>query len=95
MKLHFRQNLIYLRKRHGYSQITLADEIGVSRSVIGAYEEGRSMPPAENLIRLADLFGVTVDAILRADLYKQGVKLENLSVEERLARIEVWISKHK
>jgi transcriptional regulator with XRE-family HTH domain len=73
MKLHFKENLIYLRKKNGYSQIGLASEIGITKGVIGSYEEGRAMPAAENLIKLACLFGVTVDAILQKDL-SEGVK---------------------
>lgn len=90
MKLHFRENLIYLRKKQGYSQIELANEIGCARGALAAWEEGRSMAKVENLIQLSSLFGLTLEALLQKDV-SEGVELPDLSVEERLAKIEHFI----
>ena len=52
------KNLQRLRKENGFTQQSLADEIGIKRSNIGAYEEGRAEPPMQVLITLRDLYGL-------------------------------------
>ena len=44
----FKDNLISMRKIHGYSQDELADKIGVSRQTLSKYETGESLPDIEN-----------------------------------------------
>lgn len=53
-----------LRKKNGFSQDKLAKLCGVSKSSISHYEIGDTPPPLDILIRLADLYDVTVDYIL-------------------------------
>ena len=60
----FRDMLVYLRKRNGYSQQELAQLIGVSRSAIGMYEAGEREPSFEVLEALADTFNVNMDTLL-------------------------------
>ena len=55
----FKDNLISMRKIHGYSQDELADKIGVSRQTLSKYETGESLPDIERCRLLADVFGVT------------------------------------
>lgn len=62
------QNIRYLRKQKGLTQEGLAKEIGVTRSVIGAYEEGRAEPKIKTMIRMAEFFHVTVDQMVDEDL---------------------------
>lgn len=61
------KNLRYLRKSKGISQDKLGESLGISRHNIGAYEEGRSMPSFENILEIADHFGISADALGRAD----------------------------
>ena len=59
------ENLIKkFRKRAGYSQKEVADELHVTPSAVSSWEAGRYSPDQGNLSALADLFGVTVDALL-------------------------------
>ncbi len=53
-----------LRKKHGYKQDEIADMLGVKNSAVSKWECGRTMPDAEALVFLADLYGVSVDHIL-------------------------------
>lgn len=64
------QNIRILREDKGFSQEQLADELGITRARLGAYEENRNQPPIEMLILLSDYFKVSVDALIRADLKK-------------------------
>jgi transcriptional regulator with XRE-family HTH domain len=58
------QNIRFLRKRMGLTQEKFATLLGVKRSLIGAYEEGRAVPPAENLAKLAQVFDISLDQLL-------------------------------
>lgn len=52
------------RKRRGFSQEKLADLVGVSRQAVTKWEAGQSAPSTENLFRLAQVLGTTVDLLL-------------------------------
>lgn len=52
------------RRRCGMSQEKLAELVGVSRQAVTKWEGGQSAPNTENLFRLAEIFGVTVDLLL-------------------------------
>lgn len=64
------KNIRHLRKLKGLTQETLAENLKVSRSRIGSYEEGRSAPTIEFLIQLSDFFRLPIDILLRNDLTK-------------------------
>lgn len=66
--LHLPANLKYLRKSKGFTQAQLAEKIGLKRSLIGAYEEGRSEPRLATLLHLAHFFEVNIDALVSTDL---------------------------
>ncbi len=61
----FSEKLIDLRRREGWSQERLADELGVTRQSVSKWELGTAMPELGKLIALSDLFGVTVDYLVR------------------------------
>lgn len=60
----FADNLIALRKYHNYSQEELAEKIGVSRQTMSKYETGESLPDIEKCKLLADVFSVSIDALI-------------------------------
>ncbi len=70
----FSKNLRALRVRTNLSQEQLAEQLGVTRSRIGSYEEGRSEPGLEMLIQLASFFKLPIDALIRTDLSRSGNK---------------------
>lgn len=53
-----------LRKEQGISQETLAEQVGVSRQAVGKWEQGLSLPSTENLLALAQIFGVSADELI-------------------------------
>ena len=53
-----------LRAKRNLTQQQVADHIGCSSVVYSRYENGIRQPSIEVILRLADLFGVTVDALL-------------------------------
>jgi len=56
--------LIEYRKKAGYSQEELADEIGVSRQAVSKWERCESSPDTDNLIALARLYHVSLDDLV-------------------------------
>ena len=66
-----RDNIRLLRKRKGWTQQDLADQTGLKRSLIGAYEEGRAEPSVEKLIGFSEVFNVAVDDLIGINLSEQ------------------------
>lgn len=56
--------LAALRKRKGLTQEALAARLGVSTSAVGNWEAGLRRPRYENLRRLAQVLGVSVDELM-------------------------------
>lgn len=59
--------LIELRKANGYSQEALGEKLGVSRQAISKWERGESSPDTDNLISLAEIYGITLDELINPD----------------------------
>ena len=55
------QQLHVLRRARGWSQPELATKVDISAAMIGRYERGEMMPPADVIAKLAEAFGVTMD----------------------------------
>ncbi len=55
-----------LRRRKGLTQLALAERLGVSKSVISAYENEVHLPPYDVLLKLSRIFGVSTDYLLGA-----------------------------
>ena len=53
-----------LREAQGLSQSELAAKLGVNRSAVSRWESGEKNPELTNLVRMADLFDVTLDYLL-------------------------------
>ena len=53
-----------LRRKKKYSQEYVAEHMNVSRQAVSKWEKNLSIPDTKNLIRLADLFGVSVEYLM-------------------------------
>ena len=67
MNVEIAQRLAELRRARGFSQEGLAAELGLSRQAVSKWERAESAPDMGNLMALADLYGVTIDELLRVD----------------------------
>ena len=80
----FSENLKTLRKTRGLSQEELAVRLNVVRQTISKWEKGLSVPDADMLIRIAEVFEVSVSEILGAKLDNEN----NINIlAEQLSRI--------
>ena len=64
MNVNFCKNFVILRKMHGYTQETIAEECGVSRQAIAKWETGASLPDMYKLVDIAKLFDVSIDDLV-------------------------------
>ena len=76
MNIQIADRLIQLRKSHGFSQETLADKLGISRQAVSKWERAEASPDTDNLIALAEIYGMTLDQLLDTskDTYVVGGK---------------------
>ncbi len=79
--VNFGNNLKTLRLREGMTQANLAQKLGITKSVISAYETGLRLPSYDVLIHIAKLFKVSTDYLLGIE-NKQEIDLSGLSAEE-------------
>ncbi|WP_416327534.1 DUF5680 domain-containing protein [[Eubacterium] hominis] len=63
--MNLEDRLQLLRKRNGYSQEQLSEKIGIARQTISKWENGQAIPELNGLIRLSELYGVTIDRIVK------------------------------
>ena len=65
MNISFANRLLEYRKQHNLSQEELADKIGVSRQAVSKWERAEATPDTDNLILLAEIYGVTLDELIK------------------------------
>ena len=76
------------RKKHGLSQEKVAEFIGVSRQAVTKWEMNQSIPSTENLLKIAEIFGITVDMLISKEEEENSsadlCKTENIRKTDRL-----------
>ena len=77
------------RKRAGYTQQTFADALGVTRSLLAAWEVGRVWPSAGWLPKMADLLCCDIDALYERPVEDEAEK--DLSTPLRSAQDDMGI----
>lgn len=60
----FGARLRQLRQQHGLTQMTVAERLCIDRTTYNKYEAGKVSPDHQGLVKLAAMFGVTVDHLL-------------------------------
>lgn len=82
------RNIRALREKKGLTQRALADSVLVSFQAISAWERGLSIPDLENAVRLANYFGVSVDALLTQSGKELFVGIDGDSVKTEFVLFE-------
>ena len=54
-----------LRVKNKLSQEKLAEKLGLSRQSISKWEQGYALPDTDNLLKLSELYGISVDTLLK------------------------------
>ena len=58
------ENLYRLRKAHHYTQQEISDLLNISRQAYSNYETSKRTPDLDSLMRLADIYGVSLDQLV-------------------------------
>lgn len=86
----FADKLIELRKKSGWSQEELAEQMHVTRQSVSKWEGAQSVPDLEKIVRLSELFGVSTDYLLKDEIEEteytgfaeEPSKIRRVSMEE-------------
>lgn len=62
-----KENLVMLRGINGYSQEEIAEKINISRQAYAKWETGATVPDIEKCSKLAEIYGVTVDSLIKTE----------------------------
>ena len=73
------ENIRFLRKKKGWTQEKFSKKIGIKRSLVGAYEEGRSDPRLDNILK-NDVSNLSEDDYLKSQ--DQKVKVLSITVDK-------------
>lgn len=81
------QQLKANRERLGLTQEDVAQRIFVSRQTMSSWETGKTYPDVQSLLLLSNLFGVSIDSLVKGDvetmketIVEDAVKMERLSL---------------
>lgn len=82
-----------LREGRGWSQRALSQELRISKSMVAKYEGGVHAPTVNLLVRLAGLFGVSLDSLLGRDvrdprLVRCLLKIQDMDEGSRVAVVD-------
>ena len=61
------QRLKIRRKELGFTQDYVAAELGITRQTMSNWENGRSYPDIERIIRLSELYNLSLDELLKGE----------------------------
>lgn len=70
------------RTRLGLSQEELADRIFVTRQSVSNWENGRTYPDLQSLLRLSDLFGLSLDELIKGDIETMKEEINRLEIQK-------------
>lgn len=89
--LTFGARLAALRKAAGYTQVELAEELGISQRMVAYYEGQTEYPPTHLLPAIAQALKVTTDALLglgRDRKAAKAIRPANTRLQRRMQEIE-------
>lgn len=87
----FHENLKTLRIEKGMSQQFLADQLHVTRQTISKWERGLSVPDADMLIALSEMFEVSVSTLLNRSVNEEDTS-ESTLLAEKLEQLNLQLA---
>lgn len=83
-----------LRHAHGYTQQQVADKLNVSNRTVSAWERDNAVPDVLLLPAIAELYGVTVDELLRGSLTERDSDKPMFSKQTELSMQRKKVSEY-
>ena len=62
--MNFAENLTHIRKKLGMTRKEAAAKMGITPQAYSCYEYGRREPRLDNIVKLAEVFGVSTDVYI-------------------------------
>ena len=78
--MEFSERLKKLRKDAGLTQIDVASKLGISQQAYASWEQGIKKPTQENLVKIAQIFNVSIDYLVG----NSEEKLDNIELLFRM-----------
>ena len=99
VRLNVAKNLTDLRQQHNMTQTELAEKLNYSDKAVSKWERAESLPDVAVLMQIADLFGVTLDELVRSEALPdaphapdgQPVKTRNHALITAMCVVLVWL----
>ena len=92
-KMNFNEKLMMLRKNKNLSQEQLGNELNVARQTVSKWELGETTPEMDKLIKMSEIFGVSLDELMKG----QDIDINNNDVNntntQKLAGLTIKILK--
>ena len=82
------ETIYKLRTTHNLSQEELAEKLGVSRQSVSKWENNMAVPELDKIIRMSELFGVTVDEMVKENVQPQQEKTQQEAVQPVVQVVE-------
>ena len=77
------QNLKDMRIKNKYNQEDIAEQLGVTKQTISNWEKGKRTPDINHLIKLANIYQVTLDNLIGIDKRTEDIELLNIILNMR------------
>ena len=71
-----------LRKDRNYTQAMLARKLNITQGAVSQWEKGITVPSADQLMALADAFGISIDVLLERE--NTEAEMESWRIRDRL-----------
>ena len=86
------ENIKNLRKEKGMSQEELAEKLNVVRQTVSKWEQNLSVPDSEMLIRIAEVFDVSVSSLLGETVETKDTKSELAEISQKLENLNAMMA---
>jgi transcriptional regulator with XRE-family HTH domain len=84
----FGQRLAKIRKAKGYTQVKLADKLGIIQVMVSDYERDKLRPYHEMIVRLAKALDMSTDELLGVKPFKSKETKVSLKLQRRMQKID-------
>ena len=90
-------NLQRARKRKGLTQGDVATTLGVGQTTVSAWEANKTQPSLDYLLKLSQLYGVSMDTLCGATKNAQAAALTKLDILriiqelDRIGIVDIWV----
>lgn len=82
------ENLVYLRRKKGVTQETIADFLGITKASVSKWETGLSLPDIAQLPKIASYYDISIDELMgyQAQISMEAIKTQYEAFAEDFAK---------